>query len=310
MSARTSDLELQGYYGKDGDSLERLLPIDNWNVPGVIDLDLNNEMLVWRIQNEKGKIGRWVTSSRGLLEEFIQLQDGSATQILGYAQKWGVLQICRDHKVPASHTRQHPADLSKTGFFNQCELDWQVIGGAVWYQEPLHIWRKFAVEARMILQLSASLRSGELGNDADWKLLSSETDLHTWLTDPEKTLTQKLVEGKLLIAAKLEDWLSTANVSFEPGWGTAGPTIRFGNKRLFGALALQLMTVAFQTNSFLLCCNCTMLYFPRRVPRLREQNYCPSCRERGIPQSRRSRKYYHSKVKPKKGKGQPNAGLS
>jgi hypothetical protein len=136
-----------------------------------------------------------------------------------------------------------------------------------------------------------------LGDADDWAILSPESELEAWFQDPQKRLDQKLCEGKLLVALKLQDWLQLGRVEITPYWGEEKPTIKFGNRRLFGALALQLSFVVSRSEGFELCSFCGEAYLPTRRPRPEQRHYCESCRDRGRPQADASRDNWRKKHK-------------
>lgn len=135
---------------------------------------------------------------------------------------------------------------------------------------------------------------------SDWDTICSEFDSRAWLLDPERLQQTKVFEGRCQLAARLQDWLRNGNVQIVPHWGIGNAGIRFGSGRLFGALALQLMMVAWQASSFLICCACGAMYKPGRLPRQNESNYCPPCREKGTAQNINSLRYYHQIGKQKR----------
>jgi|SRR5215472_2150600 len=279
----------------DGDTegrFERCLPIDQWDIPGVVEVE--GELLRWTLYSRKGHQPRLRSSGPGLLEEFLQLEEGTPAHILSYARKWGILSFCKRHKLPASHkfngTKQ-ALDFS-TAYFNQCELDWFKEGGQIWYQEPLELWRKYAKVARTICRLASNLHSRKLGNVDDWAILSPDAELEAWFQDPQKRLDQKLCEGKLLVAFKLQEWLQLGRVKVTPYWGVGNPTIKFGSRRLFGALALQLCFVVSRSEGFELCSSCGDVYLPTRPPKPEKRHYCKPCRDRGRPKADASRDYW------------------
>lgn len=278
------NLELQGFIDEEG-TLERRLPIDQWWVPR--EVRLKGSGLVWRFD-----LGRYVSSGPGLLADFLQLGDASDLAICGYAKKWGVLQICKLHNLPASHNVASPPS-KETAWFCQCKLRLINEGRGLSYGEPCEAWRKYARQAQAILSLAAQLREGNPGPLQDWQVLRPKKLIEEWLTDKGSTKNQKVFEGRLQVSFELKTWLGLGNVGFAPYWGEADPIVLFGNRRLFGALALQLLFTVSRTEGFAFCSSCGQCYPPeKRRPRPDQRRYCKRCKKVGRDKADASRDYW------------------
>ena len=272
----------------EGD-LERDLPIDQWLIPGQIDIE--KDMLRWALYGKSGSLPRIQPAGNQYFEDFLALERGTPDQILAYAKKWGLLLLCKSHKLPSSHRSTKQADL-RTAYFGRCELDWTRLGKQTWYREPLWKWNQWAARTNAVIRLAQNLHAGELGAKQDWGRLYPSSNQDTWWEDREKDYRTKITEGRLFLCHKVSSWLRIARVELTPYWGEKNPTILFGNRTLFGALALQLLFVVTGSTGFAICSACGQTYLPSRRPRINQRHYCQACRTRGHPQADASRDLY------------------
>lgn len=89
------------------------------------------------------------TAPASLLEKFLMLHDRPTSDILAFAKRWGVLEICK-HGLPCTHSNCHPLEDRLS------------------YWEPIQAWRSFSVQARAVLEIAASLRKGQPASMASW----------------------------------------------------------------------------------------------------------------------------------------------
>ncbi len=96
-----------------------------------------------------------IPPSTGLLESFLKLgePDADPADILRYARRWGVLGICRKHRLPGSHK----TDFALSYCRPRC---WNEDAAAGW--EPIESWRHYAQIARSVVIVSRHLRKGEV----------------------------------------------------------------------------------------------------------------------------------------------------
>src|SRR5712671_4863333 len=103
--------------------LERHVWAPRWPVPKRIVLDGECLRYTWTPGMDWPGITPDVLigPAEGLLENFLRLRDAPASQILRYAQRWGVLGLC-DHDFPA----QHPPEYwpSRAIEFHACPYAW------------------------------------------------------------------------------------------------------------------------------------------------------------------------------------------
>ncbi len=82
--------------------VERPVMTPRWPVATNIQL-VGEDRLQWHIGESEE---RWVDPSPGLLEDFVNLRDGSSEAILAYARRWGMLRLC-EHDFPAGHPSEY-----------------------------------------------------------------------------------------------------------------------------------------------------------------------------------------------------------
>lgn len=214
-----------------------------------------------------------VTPSHGMLEKFIRLADDkSGEKIQRYACEYGNLHLCKAHSMPAGHNPQ-------------CEplMIWHIeVGVGVMEKtfengELLKNWRKYANFARALLNVSANLHDGKLGDSKDWEILRRHYLPGGIYADSENK-EERICREKFYVGSGVHHWLAIANVRPAFTWNNETPEISFecdnGYGKLFGNLAIQLMMAISQTKKLVLCSSCGEPYIPKRKPRAGERNYC------------------------------------
>ena len=158
------DWELAGIADESG-SIDRPVA-DIWPIPGF--LDLSGDDLVPQMFDRIGwNSPREVSPGHGLLRVFVRLaQDSGPRMFLDYARSWGVLGLC-SHDLPASHNpRLKWSPRASMG--RHCS---PVVRDDGTHIESLAVWRRYAVQARTILNVSASMFEGDSVADQDWNVL-------------------------------------------------------------------------------------------------------------------------------------------
>ncbi len=278
-------------------SMDRELPLRGWWVPGQIELDEENDRLIW--SNEGGHPADGPTE--GVLTEFVRLASGSARSILNYAARWGVLELC-EHDLPRSH---NPPAVMPGGLrvvnCGRVRLEREsdpVMGPFV---EPLEVWRALADRVKAIVNLAALLDNGEPGAGAEWLVAMGVPDADPrgphWKGSP--FLLARQVQELLDIGnvRPLFRWKGGANYGVEigvSGAGMAGNAIR--GSGLFGGIATQLAFALSRADGLAICSGCGNAYsVSEGRPRTGERRYCKACRDAGVPARDRQRKYREQK---------------
>lgn len=233
-----------------------------------------------------------VKPSYKILEDFVQLAYASDKKILHYASKWGLLDLCEEHLMPASHDSYcKPIIPSRqVSIFVKEESAQKYRKELLSKGEPLKIWRYYARFAQAIIGIAANHQEEKLGNNFDWARLHSDRYgfLGSELMNNEdkdiSSFTDKLMFEKKLICYGVNIWLNQGNVRPILQYIEGKPVIVFECDnpygKLFANLAIQLMMVATQTSGVAFCSACNKSYIPKRRPREGERHYCPECGKR------------------------------
>lgn len=262
------------------------------------EVRLDGERLVWSPYG--GKI-RQVTPGPGMFERFLGLSDAPAKKILGYAKRWGVLEVCI-HDLPAKHDgvceQLRPVDSEERDFW-----------------EPLATWRRIAVHARALISVAVKLED-ETGpgskeeramlRQQPAQMKEEEAILSEWCpVDLAPFLSNRVRRGMLVLA--VNNWLDMGGV--RPALSWPGWHFELRSRGLYGALGIQLMMAIASSDGFALCSGCGAVFSPEKHPAVGKRRFCEECREKGIPMKLASRDYWRrqhppvtKKVKPRKAK--------
>jgi len=234
----------------------------SWQVPGQLSLE-EGWWLEWRVYGPGGVQGATVTSSRFLLLDFVKLAEASPERVLTFAQRWGVLELCK-HGFPGGSHR------------DECFL---ATFGQVVRREYIRYWRGWAREAGAILGAAMSLHDGRPAESTHWDvLLPYRTgDAGKYLDG----LLGNVASERRLLATKITSWLRHGGVGIGWEWDGASPGLTLSNRSsLFGALAISLALTAGAAHGLALCSACGNPYSPARKPQSGRAHYCPACGRR------------------------------
>lgn len=299
--------ESSGLSEPEGRGLYRPLSGSTVLVPTCVEL--RNEGLEWKYSSTSPTKR---PTGKGMLEGFVNLSRGSDKAICEYAQKWGVLEICKHHGLPRSHNSNtwprvwspppHPlfsddavcVPLSLRHVDDDsCESGW----------EALERWRYFSSQAKAVLNIAASLNQGHPGSAIDWEVLDlAYHDEWEW-KEYRQTSKFSVKHGHSLLSFVVNDWLQLGGVRPQFLWTVGSkPRIEWGGPTLFGHLAVQMALVVSQTNEMAFCSHCGIPYLARRQPNPNRRHYCETCRKAGIAERLASRDYRRraGKVKAKR----------
>lgn len=285
-------------------SVDRPADIEVVRVPTEIDLD--GDRLVWTWSQDAY---RTVRPDDRMLTQFVKLDDASDEQILRYARRWGVLEICR-HNVPRTHKPLGPSLTDAPDPVEWCEsLGWPK--DARW--EPLEAWRHFAGQARALLNIVAQLRAGKPARYEDWNAVAQgartyhgrvagiEAELrevtigreYAWdgsnlpprkrRIREERIKRDKPLNGEWArVTGLVNDWMDLGNIRPRLYTEDGRVAVRLGGgETLFGALAVQLALAISRTDGLAICSACGAPYLPVRRPSLNRRHYCPDCSKWG-----------------------------
>lgn len=234
-----------------------------------------------------------------ILERFLLLATASDQQVHKFASSFGALLI-----FPRNEGRRMPAD--KRAFVESCEM-----------------WRYFAVSMRSLLRIASCFHADRKSDATDWDQIGAcpaslvpQTEQHRDLLSPASWSGEEAWLAMAHFVRKGADrdrkmWTRLLNALLELGrvrpwlvWegegGSARPNLVFSGPNLLSYLALQLCLRASKHDAFAVCCYCNQPYPPLgRAPKTGQRNFCPDCRERGVPvrlaqRSRRERLREHT----------------
>ena len=313
-----TELEATHLQGRShvGDQFEQPVAIQSWARPFVVKLV--DDQLCWLAWGgEKSLIDQpeeqWQELEQGLLRDFLRLAEAEPPQILRFAERWGVLELCR-HDLPCSHTVKSgvtrlalealaPVDskVPTVRHTGECEMKMQ----ADWVLEPLSAWRRVASSFSAIVRITAAERLGRTSSKDDWEVLGGDRILI-----PDRTLGRSAPMGSgartgrwrhldLLalggaeevrativsgyVTNFIEGWMDVADTRLQYRWGPGGAEVFIGTQGLFGALVVDLALAVGGSHGFAFCSSCSLPYVPRRQPSRGRRNYCIPCRRENIP---------------------------
>ena len=230
------------------------------------------------------------------LWDFLRLAEASDETIVRFATRWGVLELCEEHRWPATHNTG-PGELGYReleAILPQWRLDHQVfrvpalraeeqVRGLLcspvriedgWFMEPIEGWRQWARRFEAALRLVMDMGSdkkGRGGTPSDWELICDPAEYGA--------------RGRSLpeLEWQINHWGNTARLrpSISPirfregrGWMYG---IELSPAGLFGVLVAQLFAVLTSDNELHRCDRCNRPYASRRKP-YRGRSICPGCK--------------------------------
>jgi hypothetical protein len=213
----------------------------------ILRIRLEDERLFWQPVEQWRK----VKPISETFTDFLALAEDkeSGRDVLDYARKWGVLNLCREHLLPVSHD-------------NRCKPFERHTDSQ---GEPVSQWRRFARVAGALLNLSQDLTDGGIGKGTDWRVIAdfdrllplSSTaatlaELGMFGSSPRRkakptALKDAALEGRAVVAEFVNQWVELGNVRPHLLWQTGEPIVLLAGGlyrgSLFGALAVHLLEV-------------------------------------------------------------------
>src|ERR1700733_700625 len=233
----------------------------------------------WSSDNDRGPR---VRPNDRILDEFIGLASAPDEKIYGFASKYGPLLVYCAVK----------GEEDELIVIEYCE-----------------VWRYFSKSLKALLHIAAALRTGASPQKlkTDWDTIGdaprgvreakdpNKDSRKPWNIHPEadwKWRTCGFVgKGKDRSRAM---WLGLLNCLLEVGqtrpwlsWkGSAAeslPHLVFSSPNLLSYMALQVCLISAKQGAFAVCSFCQKQYTPNRAPKSGQRNYCPDCRDAGVP---------------------------
>lgn len=280
----TSDDAWLGLADPDSLALERPSASTDWMRPPYVDVD-GDDLAFWWARVAVGPGGYRATAGAeatspglGLLASFARLESASVGNILAFARRWGALEVCV-HNLPRAHppTSRYP----RATYFCQERRPPQG-GEPIGHLESIAVWRYIAHRIRLLLELAEGLwrEPPALGDASLWESVHRH---------PPADLASARAELSAGVNALVQ--LGSVRVWSAP----TPPFVRVGGHDLFGALALQLLLATSKSTGWATCSHCARPYAPTRRPQSGRLNYCPVCRDAGIPNKVAARNYRASR---------------
>jgi hypothetical protein len=195
-----------------------------------------------------------------LLEGFLRLADAKPNDILRFAKKWGAIGS-KPGAVPGT--------------------DQRVRNVGPQYLEPVATWRNLSIRFRALQRIGAELNCERIGEKKDWRALRSPLPttnaVYTAVEEARFALMSNM--GRLVREAQLHPRLywnkSTGQWQIEFG--------AYSRTNLLAVLAFKLMVSIADKAGSALCSGCHTSYVPEKQPSVGRRNYCPNCRNAGVP---------------------------
>jgi hypothetical protein len=327
-----------------------------WLVPSVVQLDPRGRYIFWEANllctspREPGMVldlPRFpeCTSSggKGMLEQFLALEEAPVEQIAKFVARWGPLQI-RRVRFKKDYRKSWVGWNARFGNSRTDELARKHVGGPPWSyvddqrtaikgEDPVYAWRYWARKFRhairawdLIQNGKASLRYEEWRTN--WVALTEDPEsIKGWehFLGSDATAYDNWDCGNRL-SWILKQWMYLAGISlkvqfsdpqaFFTGYSddrlfhefTASRVMHFEicTNNVFGGLVLQLVAAISGVSGFAICSLCGRVYTPTRQPRAGMMHYCQVCIPRAAvikAQRYRARKRNTKKQKLERAKG-------
>ena len=246
-----------------------------------------------------GHIVGHVEPRRAVLDAFLRLApDPTDAAILDYASHYGMLGLYLTDRAPRGM-------YSSPGQFGE-----QFPPGSRYRHAPgillesLRLWRQVIAEIAAAYSIAGHLRRDRPAPLAVWAwlaeiaLVSDGDPDWPWLRRGPPPSTDVECQRQAL-AHVLNEWLAFGAVRPVFVWGTykqPEPAVPLGATTLFGGLVLQLLLAVGGQVGFAICSECATAYVPHRRPPTgaygaSRRNYCPTCRQRGLPRRAAERHY-------------------
>lgn len=271
-------LEEGGFTREDesrwGGALDRVPSGEGWHVPPYeLTTTANGGAAVgW---DPHGSGGGWARDDGQLFDRLVDLskdQEASPDEVLRFAQRYGLPEMCGAHGVPCRRLPVVHCLADHAG--DECEL---------WNPLPVEAVLKLSREVRSLLTVRLALEDDEKGDGEDWrrllradpKLSEKRLDLFYDKEGPKSLRTH--------LSRHVNRWLDYGDVRVRVAAGDRGFNANTDSFRpgLVGAVARHLFMTVCGEPGIALCSDCGGTYHPDRKPPKGRDNYCPPCRNEG-----------------------------
>lgn len=246
----------------------------------------------------------------GVLEGFVKLAEGSPDDVLRFARRFGMLEVC-ECGLPHQHNppRVYQGTTTTISFTvaDQLVRNGQSMANVVplldlsckplWRSgdpEPVMAWTTWAERARAVLALASRLHRGKPGLPDDWRVAYPGWPWNDAGTEAWRTAVSGRGIGveRSMLGRVLNEWLALTGAAVSVEWHVSDrrPTIGLAADGLFPNLARELVFAVTKLDSLYVCSGCGELYRPSRRPRS-EHHYCEECRSGGVAQRDYMRRY-------------------
>jgi hypothetical protein len=283
---------------------KKRLTVSEYLVPQGIYLEVGR--LYWPVGTNDFRL---VKPTNATFHEFVNLAESNEKKVLGYARRWGMLGLCRQHLTPVGHNLecQPLQGFGRGEIFNE--------------GEPIIAWQRWAQVAGAMLNISQRLDDNQLGDKNDWQVLYDYAGygygpLKLPWHDPssarqvarsEKMEIRKRTIEKADLAYMVNEWLRAGWVRPHLVWAHLGePMVTLCGSGLFGALAVHLLELS---GRYIIasCSGCRNFYYPEIRPKSGQDRFCQKCRDAKIPVQLASHRRNLRKAAARKEAGQDTA---
>lgn len=221
----------------------------------------------------------------GLLDRFMGLSSAKPEALGSFAEKYGPLM--------AYSRVAYDTDVKVLSLTEDCE-----------------VWIYFAKSLRALIHIAAKFSAGAPPRRDDWEVIAdTPAAVSNGVDNKNDILDPMSVSGETDWSARAHYirirggvfndghamWLGLLNALLSLGrvrpWmlptkdisGRSRPQLVFNGPNLLSYLSLQVCLVVARQSEFALCSHCQMQYTSARAPKSGQRNYCPECRDRGVP---------------------------
>lgn len=259
---------------------------------------IENDYIVWKSTGKVSQLRNQSAKDLKLVQDFASLVGGDEKRLLGFAQKYGPLLLCK-HGFALGH--RSPVNERCCESYSTPEA----ITRGEFAREPVWAWLRYARRARGVHDVAAKLRDDRRASNADWAWLLDGIPADYYESPLDALLAMRkedplaanplivvlaaqprtsLAEQKATLALVVNHWLDECEAGVSIDWSKSGVDFRIGRSDPLGrgnsvliAIGVQLLRAVLRHESFVWCSVCGWPYEPKRWPRAGENHYCREC---------------------------------